>query len=350
MLPAFARPLTALVATFFLAGCSLLLNSGVENHPCGTNDACLPGYACNSKGICVTESKAQCATPCTGGTKCVRQQCREICQDVACAPGFTCGETGCVPVTASGSVGFPCADDSECGTNTSLFCMLPYTGGARGLGVCTSLCQHTPADTCPGGSVCKDFTTTNFEVLRLCANPGLTACQKESECTPSGLACGVIANRLSGGAVAASVCVNQIDGGASLGDGCEPGSSPCANGLCIVSKIGSTTTLRVCSTPCSENVDCAGIAGGICEQVTLVQPKEGTDPTPPIVRMPLCVTPPRTVSTICDPSDNQCGPDAPHCVLSSANNVDHICAPNCTDTTAERCPNAALTCDGTLCH
>ena len=50
-----SHPLPWLLAVVsLLSGCSLLVDFGPEGQLCNDGGTCLPGYVCNSQGVCVT--------------------------------------------------------------------------------------------------------------------------------------------------------------------------------------------------------------------------------------------------------------------------------------------------------
>jgi hypothetical protein len=310
------RPSRTALAAFALTlagACSLLVSSGLNGHPCGPNDTCLPGYYCNAEGIC--DVHGDCAAPgCPNGQKCVRQQCVGICEGLACPPATVCGTNTCQPVTTTGATGSPCMADSDC--LTGLFCLSPYTGGAAGTGVCTIGCTKLPVDSCAeAGAVCTTFpsdTPTEGESgIDLCAPPGLTPCTSDGVCSSSGLVCTVLYGNASSSVASASACGTPIASGGAAATACSnaPPVAPCSSGLCVDGTLGRDA---YCTTPCGSESDCTTAFGSTsaCTYVTIAE-SGGT----PRTRAQVCVLSGSSLGQPCGNTQGQnCTADAPFCV------------------------------------
>src|SRR6185312_1179273 len=168
---------------------SLLVNTGLEGHPCGDDGTCLNGYSCNTSNICVKNAEVACNTACSATEVCVQQKCVNKCSAEACAPGSTCSDGSCQPITTSGILGSSCTQDADCG-GSPLVCLLPY-GGEKG--VCTEGCDPTTNLCATSGQICEGFTADSQSgTLNLCADPSLKPCTRNSDCSATpGFVCGV---------------------------------------------------------------------------------------------------------------------------------------------------------------
>lgn len=226
------KPLLTAVLLLASAGCL----STVDEHWCGPQLPCSPGFVCTTTFHCVVAPSPDggagggggnpdggagvgggsggggatgggggatgggggagcgpmtCNSGCCLGTSCVPvvQQGNSACgffgaQCRACAFNEGCVSGKCEPVIAPDAgpgplVGTPCTQDFECGGNDGLsFCIPEFSGGQpTGFpgGYCSRSCEGQP---CPQPAVCVDAETANGDVIQIC----LASCSATGVC------------------------------------------------------------------------------------------------------------------------------------------------------------------------
>ncbi|MBI5548050.1 MAG: hypothetical protein HY901_29570 [Deltaproteobacteria bacterium] len=167
--------------------------------------------------------------------------------DAACRAGASCQvvlssdqsdlELRCAPLVGAVASGGSCTDGAECKSGLCLdgFCSSPCLGA----GDCT------PAAHCEPRPVTIGSLTESFS---LCL---VAPCASSQGCDPGEICSDV---RQGGGGVE-SFCRRPHAGGSALGEACQS-SATCESLLCPY--------FQVCSEVCSSDLDCSGIASGIC--------------------------------------------------------------------------------------
>jgi hypothetical protein len=340
------------IAAVLLGGCSLALDSGVQGHSCGPDGACLGGYVCSAANICVTPDKAACNPGCSAIETCYKQQCIPVCAGRSCAAGMSCSEGVCQalapsdPHSSAQQEGAACTSDAECTGSApnaaALYCLVPFGGHSSGF--CTASCRSN-ADCGPLAPVCATFRSEAGDTgLQLCAAASFTPCKVDSDCSVSGLVCGVYATgSVPGQSRAVSACRSPLPQPVGLGAKCDPSTQPCINGLCI--QESSDSGDHICSASCVTNADCDAALGtklnALCLPVTVGGRISGD--VFPHVRSQMCVPRGLSLNTTCQTTSTaaQCNADAPDCILVTATSPTMArCSPHCTDALdpdAQRC-------------
>lgn len=356
----------ALAGALALAGtgCALLLEFDPEGFACEDTSECLSGWVCSSAGRCVEPGSGACTPACGPFEKCVADVCEAHCsldgRTRACPAGQLC-EAGACTAAPKGSLGEACLSDEDCTIiSEKSTCLLPYYGlnsapeGSR-TGFCTQSCR-TDGECGGSATTCSSFggeTAVNppFPLTQLCAPPSFLACNREDECTASGLTCGVYALRFPTLRVVRACRQPTTATGRNVGEVCSPAIA-CRNGLCLPDDGGVN---RVCAMPCGADADCDASmpeAGARCLVAMLDLASEAANPTPKL-RTPVCVPGGQSLLLNCTANATTCNLDAPHCV-SFNGGADSLCAPGCAEPdAAQRCPTTARSCetvgDGDYC-
>ena len=350
-------PFILVLALAGTAACSLLIPFNPEGLPCGTVEACLPGYACVD-GLCRASTTPQ--DPCSfcrADERCKpdKSGCeRKTCANTPCPVGETCQETGgvplCVPRTAP-AAGSPCAVDADCdSTTTTRVCargqrprLMP--DGGTSFGICLYRCLSTGGCSDNNTMTCTDFRSgLDAGTGKACiGSDTLVSCKEDTDCTALSpdFTCAQFAHPRLG---LVQACDLAVPGGAQLGEACgtavpavavpsgpaldggvgdagisdggalDAGPAPlvrCARGTCVGTRDGGTA----CAPSCLLG-GCAAPDG--CRAVEAVL--GGVN-----IRPSACVE-----STDCAPcrADFSCGGDAPHC--SELRDGGFSCLMSCT--------------------
>lgn len=316
------------------SGCSLYLDFDKAGLACDADGQCADGYVCNGSNQCMPagHSSTLCTPECTSVERCERAQCVPVCDNRACPAGARCENGECKQKPKDFQLGSRCKDDNDC-RGGAMVCLRPYGEKADDdKGVCTRPCT---ADTdCDGEApICVSFPNGKSS-RKICANPAFMPCENESDCTDSGLSCGVFALEATyiGQDVVepVSACRERLSTGAAIGETCSS-AIPCANGLCaLVDGKGVET----CTSPCDDNADCEAVLGGTrhaCTHVTLNPDGLGDLPR---VRPKLCSKDGVSIGVPC--ATGGCHADAPYC-LDMGGTQGMRCVTACADG-ASSCP------------
>ncbi len=362
----------AAVAGVLGGACSLMVDTTIEDHACGTVGDCREGYACNAANICVPADQAKCDPECPAFSTCVKQQCKAICTGRACAAGQTCvdaaeGGSGQCIQGAQNSVGGPCHDGSGCpavGAKQS-FCLVPYGSTSSTPGVCSLSCRED-TDCAAFDMKCREFPSiqNGAKSVKICAYDTFAPCTNDTDCSASGLTCGVYVSPDKTAPHHSIAACRTPSQPANLGVKCVGGVT-CSTGLCARS--GSAS---YCTIPCGTPDDCTASAfppdttGSpvLCATVGVEQDLSIIKRFPlPTAPAKVCIRGPANAGTACtigekpdggSPPDAgtgadgggldggtsipaggipaaECGADAPDCTLS-AGTSDRSCTTPCT--------------------
>ncbi|MBM4378679.1 MAG: hypothetical protein FJ086_05160 [Deltaproteobacteria bacterium] len=324
------------------AACSLLIPFNPEGLPCGTGEACLPGYAC-VEGVCRASTTPQ--DPCSycrADERCKpdKSGCEpKTCANTPCPAGEICREMGGVPLCVPREAplaGHPCAVNADCDVTTGRVCArgqrprrLP--DGGTGDGICITPCLDA-AQGCVGSEplTCAEYRSglDAFTGRACLAADTLLPCKADADCTALSpdFTCAQFAHHKLGGFIQA--CDLPVPGGAQLGEACGTalpspsvppapvdggvrdggsadggalgaGAGPpvrCARGSCVMSPDGGTACAPSCLLGgCAAPDECRTV------EVTLGNLS---------IRPAACVE--ATGCEACS-TDLSCGGDAPHC-------------------------------------
>lgn len=315
-----SRPLPAFLAALAAlgAGCTLLLDSSQDGLPCDADNACLTGYVCDARSVCVLAADGACRPACGAFETCFKGTCKATCDKRPCGAAQTCSGGVCLNVNGDRSFGAACSINDDC--NAPAFCLKPYGGGS---GLCTVVCAGDQ-DCSAHAPSCRPYPDGAGNQIKLCAVETFTGCTREADCAAADLSCGLFSVTPTKEVVQA--CRVRMRSGFAIGETCSQ-AIPCANGLCL--PVGSTGDQR-CLTPCGATGDCDATLAGQEPQCLAVTVNPHALGSQPRARAAICVPGGPSQLVSCAASAGACHADAPDCVLFTGD-TGTKCAQACAD-------------------